>query len=904
MEVLWASGREKLTNKITFARDLRGQIDLQFCWLILRKLGKSNEQFSLRSDIATAILANDKAFEEFWKGFSQFNLGLPEVTSLFLNSLAEENTSEEFLGRIEASLFYLLSSEYRELRLKITKLLFLGLNIYANNDLAKCLHLLNKILTKNLIFSYRPEHTRSMTEHSSELETESFKDKLIFFGHSSKIRSEKFGLIFELVPSQAFASFMKENHNSLHQLVICNADLSVQKQLLLTMEVGLSKDIVRINSKQLFMADQGEYNLFNNDFVVNILDKNFIQKKVVQSFATRLAQNNKHLLVQLSLKRLRTHKELGPNLQFLSLLDNPLFNYSIIKGIATFLKRVVRKFACSGFVIKDMISNITLARISYQKFETIKKLKEKIVTEERLVSINQIIMPLHMLNPLHVFVVQKVMLKYPSQVFISRESLNILLVAGKFHLRSISLKKFVNATLHNFMNYLNCSFYLSLNSMPISRNFVVKQKHSRNPLIDRLVENFFLFIRNKTNLYIISKARDVYASKMSADSVSISEQKQIATLGSKIYYFPIVLWEGSVNNSILGCALLAQDKMLIFFEKYFEIEEAQVNISFWLKHVYKQLKQNYQGSDLDSWWVQTSSDAETRYVRLYEFFHNRYAIILKSPRTIIGFCFLPSLPESAEQRQIVEKTINNPNNSDFKFYSVKSFFKSFDRPEPNLNNWSLQISRLIKFLNECNIKTASQLSSLFSLSQIKFKKRYFNTLYSLLLLFKNYFSGLGASTSIDSLVVEEVLSSLKLKNVVVITPEYGEFVKIGGLAVMIEDLCNGLVVDHEDIVVLMPYYDFDKTGKKDYLKAKEVIYSHNMVVAHCGIKYEIGVHVLRRKNITFYFLHNMWLFPSIYQTVRSKVRQVAPGQANMRVQPGLPSVSKGAQTGRLDRAHQ
>lgn len=813
------------------------------------------------------MLANDKAFEAFWKGFVQFDMTVVEINSLFLNSLATENKSREFFGRVESSLFYLLSSQYKELRKKIIKLLFLGLNIYERDDLSESLQLLNQLLTKNLVFSYRPEHTHAMTEQTCELEAAAFQDKLIFIGYSSKIRSEKFNLTYELITFQALANFLKTEHNALYQLVICNSDLSICKQLLITNEIGLSKDIVRINCKQLFTADQGEYNLFNNDLVVNILDKSFVQKKVVQNFAAKLAQNNKHLLIQLSLKKLRTHKELGPNLQFLSLLDNPLFNYSIIRGISTFLKRVVRKFSCSGFVIKDMISNITLARIPYQTFETTKKLKEKIAAEEKLVSINQIIMPLHMLNPLHVFIVQKVMLKYPHQVFISRESLNILLVAGKFHLRSINFKKFHDTTLRNFMNYLNCCFYLSLNSMPISRNFVVKQKHSHNPMVDRLVENFFLFIRNKTNLYIISKARDVYASKMSADSFSITEQKHIANLGSKIYYFPIVLWEASVNNSILGCALLSQNKLLIFFEKYFEIEEISVKISFSLKHVYHQLKKNYPDADLDSWWVQTMIDTETRYVRLYEFFHNRYETNLKCARTILGFCFLSSLPESVEPQQIIEKRISDPLNADFKFYSVKTFFKSSNSPEPNINNWSLQISRLMKFLKDNDIKSASQLNSLFNLSQIKFKKRYFNTLYSLLLLFKNYFSSFAQSSSIEPAEVGEVLNALKLKNIVVITPEYGEFVKIGGLAVMIEDLCNGLVADYEDIVVVMPYYDYDKMGKKDYLQAKGVVYSQNIDVIHCGIKYEIGVHVLKRQNITFYFLHNFWLFPSIYQTV-------------------------------------
>lgn len=61
---------------------------------------------------------------------------------------------------------------------------------------------------------------------------------------------------------------------------------------------------------------------------------------------------------------------------------------------------------------------------------------------------------------------------------------------------------------------------------------------------------------------------------------------------------------------------------------------------------------------------------------------------------------------------------------------------------------------------------------------------------------------------------------MSLKTIMVITPEYGEFAKVGGLAVMIEDLCNGFVKLNEKIIVIMPYYNRDWAGKFDYLKEK------------------------------------------------------------------------------------
>ena len=51
-----------------------------------------------------------------------------------------------------------------------------------------------------------------------------------------------------------------------------------------------------------------------------------------------------------------------------------------------------------------------------------------------------------------------------------------------------------------------------------------------------------------------------------------------------------------------------------------------------------------------------------------------------------------------------------------------------------------------------------------------------------------------------------------------VTPEYGRFFKAGGIAVMVEELTQGLAELGENILVIAPFYHKNRKGKVDYLK--------------------------------------------------------------------------------------
>jgi glycogen synthase len=51
-----------------------------------------------------------------------------------------------------------------------------------------------------------------------------------------------------------------------------------------------------------------------------------------------------------------------------------------------------------------------------------------------------------------------------------------------------------------------------------------------------------------------------------------------------------------------------------------------------------------------------------------------------------------------------------------------------------------------------------------------------------------------------------------------LTPEYGKFIKTGGLAVIIEDLCDEISRLGTHFTIIIPYFNENQKKETDYLK--------------------------------------------------------------------------------------
>ncbi len=110
-----------------------------------------------------------------------------------------------------------------------------------------------------------------------------------------------------------------------------------------------------------------------------------------------------------------------------------------------------------------------------------------------------------------------------------------------------------------------------------------------------------------------------------------------------------------------------------------------------------------------------------------------------------------------------------------------------------------------------------------------------------------------------------MLDSNQLGKIVFVAPEFGKFSKIGGLAVMVDELARTMAAQQgQDIVIISPYYEYNKAGQTDYLKEDGIGHVGNVKVICDGKEYILGVHYGRWEGLEVYFLHNVVLFPRPY----------------------------------------
>mmetsp|Transcript_22796 Transcript_22796/g.22534 ORF Transcript_22796/g.22534 Transcript_22796/m.22534 type:complete len:1013 (+) Transcript_22796:2043-5081(+) len=112
-----------------------------------------------------------------------------------------------------------------------------------------------------------------------------------------------------------------------------------------------------------------------------------------------------------------------------------------------------------------------------------------------------------------------------------------------------------------------------------------------------------------------------------------------------------------------------------------------------------------------------------------------------------------------------------------------------------------------------------------------------------------------------------LLSENQLGPIVFTCPELGRFSTAGGLGVMVDELSQGLASLGEEVWVISPYYERNKKGQTGYLTGDpaNVTWITNLDIAFGGEKYTIGVHQGCENGVNLIFLHNAYLFPSVYE---------------------------------------
>lgn len=109
----------------------------------------------------------------------------------------------------------------------------------------------------------------------------------------------------------------------------------------------------------------------------------------------------------------------------------------------------------------------------------------------------------------------------------------------------------------------------------------------------------------------------------------------------------------------------------------------------------------------------------------------------------------------------------------------------------------------------------------------------------------------------------KILGKNKMGPLVFVTPEYGKYCKVGGIAVMANDLCKTLAQFGEEVIVIMPYYNANGKGETSYLDQFGVKYKKNIDI-YLKDHHEFGVHYVEDEGVKIYLLHNPHIYPLVY----------------------------------------
>lgn len=117
-------------------------------------------------------------------------------------------------------------------------------------------------------------------------------------------------------------------------------------------------------------------------------------------------------------------------------------------------------------------------------------------------------------------------------------------------------------------------------------------------------------------------------------------------------------------------------------------------------------------------------------------------------------------------------------------------------------------------------------------------------------------------------IIEEIVEKNSMGPIVFVTPELAPWFKIGGLAVMVDELARGFATLGEDTYVIVPFYEHKKGGKEkielDPKGEYGIKYQNNIEVQLGNMHETFGVHYGKVNGVHIYFIHHSILFSEPY----------------------------------------
>ena len=821
-------------------------------------------------------------FEEFFKTYQdRSELSSKSMKKYFKKSLEEPENRGAFFQFISHNFWHLIRKQHKTVYKKSIKFICLLIQILKSQELKSHIKLLAKLISRDYFLEIETDKVEfSLNEQSIPIpQTLTNKIVVLTFATENVFKSRLEEAHQFILPSQV-ESLKKNLPEGFYQFSVLDSEFNIQKQCNYMRNFSKQDDIEKMSKNRFIEKKRNEKYVFGrNDLLVDISKHKNVDNSVLLELASLAKANKRKIFWKLSLEKVSKTPE---TLYLSNLIGNSESMFHFYQSLKNFKKLIVKgskKYKINGIFLEDFMNNLFWNKIEINDSVNYEMFQELSLKNWNKVRLDNLFTELKLINPFYAVLTKRMHLLYPVFQFASDEIAHSSKLGWKLLFKPFASIDFNSNSLFNMMNFLNSEFHRELNGQLICDKFLLYQRSSQDVFKDSLLKKFYSFIKNKLPFYVIGSGSDLFVNKLSTDHASIFYSQIIQSLKSPIYYLPIFISEAEQNNSILGCVLISDKRILIFIEKFFELENAEVTLKLSLLNVYRVLKNNFKNEQIYKWSINVKSDKELKKMSLYEFLKNQVSISFKMNKFFMEFEIIPYNKKIKNKDLKIEKS----GRFDQKNAKIKAFLEKLKNKEEAIGQILL---RFVKLLKSLNIDSIKKVKDFMRAPQIFGKKNNYEKFGYLFITLSEKFETPKNCITFSKKELKEIHDWFKLGSIGVITPEYGEFVKVGGLAVMIEDLCNGLANENEKIFVVLPYYNFDKQGKTNYLLSKNVVYQKNITISSRYINYEIGVHLLQKNNINFYFLHNEYLFPEIYKSVMLLVQQRTSNQTNKYFQYG------------------
>ena len=849
-------------KRILFGCDLKGRIDLN----VIRYI---NSALNIKTGIE--YIDDMHSTHEFWDRYQAFDGNMNSIKELFMKSLSEtEMDSNSFLSYIEDNFHFFLMKNQDKTRRKIIKLLFLGMNAFSCDVLKRCIELLNKFIAKDLNFnSHLSEYETSFYGLSADI-FKNVSGKYVIIRHSCLVAPEKYSHNVLLLPfHNTLTDLLNGLTSNFISFYIINERHEVTFKHRILNQEKINSDLINFNEEHFYADDLHQIKEFYNAkfLKVNIFEDNHLDEDDLAEHTKKLALQDFDIVSKIDLTNLSESRFEHKFHDLIHRSNNPLYNLKLLRKIVGTLRKVIKKFSLSGLIVKNFGDLCSYIQCTDSDMESLDKLKTFLMTirEKNFKTFNDAIKH-DVADPAYVYLASKIFKKNPNFYLIISDGCSFLSLGYKMMINNIIKSDVSYKCVPNTINYLISQVNRNMGMNVIDSNFIIRSEELAEAHNNYIFDKFVTSIRNTLNLIFV---RDIKINQLhlSRTSFEFNESRFTIQFLEKLVYLPMFINENT-DNYYLPTALIHEDIVQIYLEKV--SDKAPPYISFSLKKLYRYFKDRKIIVDYKIYYIR-EGDNNTRLHNFYEITHSTYYCDVHNDSTVLNF----KLVREDEIDITADKPLSYVDlywNTEYydKYYkeikeliaTIKEFSKKYEtwKPDDFLDDF-------VTLLETFKIKTVKDIEKLFNLTQIKRKKRNYSILFLLLETFESHFGEYHSVYNFTRSELKSYVDSFKLGPVLTLTPEYGEFVKVGGLAVMIEDLAVEITAYKEEFVVMMPYYNVNKNNEGDYLLDKGVTYYRSIIVNLHDVTYDIGVHTLKRDNITFYFLHHMYLFPLIYPVV-------------------------------------